>query len=107
MSFQSRHYVRYCRFGLAAFVVALIFATAARLPATPLPQTGQHTIHYQVTHRNQPCLDSSAFDSTVPRASFSLLLLPAASRPAMPLDLVTYLDGPSEFGLYNRPPPLR
>lgn len=65
-----------------------------------------HTAASHADHSRQPCLDSTSFDSTVPRSGFSLLVVPHYARQSLRLNLIRYSGGPREFRLYNRPPPL-
>jgi hypothetical protein len=97
--------VHCCRLVVAAFVLALTVAVAVRSPAGPLPASFQHTVHYHAAHGNQPCLDSPAFDWTLPRAAFSVALRVHATHQ-LHLNRTAYVRPRAELYLYNRPPPL-
>ena len=106
MSSKRRHYVPGCPLGMAVFFAAFMLVTTARAPAEAVASGLQHAIHSQAGHANQPCLDSTSFDWTVSQTTFSLVSLPRCTRPVLRPDATCDSPGPSEFRLYNRPPPL-
>lgn len=75
-------------------------------PAGALAFNGQHTAGSHVDRSRQPCLDSPGFDSTLPQSGFCLVFLPQPTRQPLRSNRMAYADTPSEFRLYNRPPPL-
>ena len=79
---------------------------AFRAPAEVLAVTAQHTAGSLASHGKQPCLDTPAFDWTVPQSGFSLLFQPHREQYSLGPLPVQYSPGPIEFRLYNRPPPL-
>ena len=104
MGLGTHFRVHCCRLLVAAFVLALTILVAARTSAGPLPASVQHTLRYQTAHGNQPCLDSPAFDGTLPRAAFSLVLWVHTTHQP-PLDRTAYVRPRVQLYLYNRPPP--
>jgi hypothetical protein len=104
---QSYRRVRWFRFAVGAFALALMVFTALHAPVSVLAASGQHTAGSSADHARQPCLDAPGFDWTVPQSGVRLLLrTPRRVQRAFGLNLVTYSPGPTEFRLYNRPPPL-
>jgi hypothetical protein len=102
----SRFHLQFCRFAVGAFALGLMLLVATRAPAGPLAGQYQHTVHYQGQRANQPCFDSATFDWTVPRAAFPPVLVPDVTRQTLHPIPIAFSPGPSEFRLYNRPPPL-
>lgn len=66
----------------------------------------QHTAGSHVDHSRQACLDSAAFDFTLPATLFSLAFVPHGTRQPLHSRLIAHSTTPTEFRLYNRPPPL-
>ncbi|HSB74858.1 MAG TPA: hypothetical protein VLC12_04360 [Terriglobales bacterium] len=80
--------------------------TALRAPVGALAASGQPMAGSSVNHAKQPCLDSPAFDWTVPRSGLNLVFQPRETSHALVSSSVAYIPGTREFRLYNRPPPL-
>ena len=104
---QSHRRVRWFRFAVGAFALALMVLTALHSPVGMMAARGQHTAGSSADHARQPCLDSPGFDWTVPRSGVSLVLrAPVCAQRTLARNPVTYSPGSVEFLLYNRPPPL-
>jgi len=94
------------RFAVGAFALGLILLMAFHAPVGALASTGQHTAGSHADHYRQPCLDSASFDSTLPQSGFSLVFLPHCAHQSLRSNRIIYSARPTEFRLYNRPPPL-
>jgi hypothetical protein len=103
----SHRRLRWFRFAVGAFALALMVFVALHAPVGVLASAGQHTAASLGNHARQPCLDSPSFDWTVPQSDVSLILrVPRCARRSSGLNQVTYSPSPVEFPLSNRPPPL-
>lgn len=106
MHSQTQRRFGWVHFAVAAVALCLMLLTALRAPAGELAATAQHTAGSLASHGKQPCLDSPAFDWTVPQSGFSLLFQPRRVQDGLGLLSIQYAPGPVEFRLYNRPPPI-
>lgn len=104
----SRHHLRrhWPRLTVAGFALCLMLLMVFHAPVGAFAFSGQHTAGSHVDHPRQPCLDSASFDSTLPETGFSLAVLPHSTRQTKPCNQVAWAPNPSEFRLYNRPPPV-
>lgn len=107
MHSQGYRRVRWFRFAVGAFALALMVFTALHAPMSVLAASRQHTAGSLGDHARQPCLDAPGFDWTVSHSGACLALQsPHRAQCSLGRNSVTYSPGPSEFRLYNRPPPL-
>ena len=107
MRLSSHRRVRWFRFAVGAFALALMVFIALHAPVGMLASAGQHTAASSGNHARQPCLDSPSFDWTVADSSVNLVFrAPRPARRSHGLDQVKYSAASAEFSLYNRPPPL-
>ena len=106
MHSQSYPRLQWFRLAVGAFALCVMLVTALHGPVGLLVASGQHTAGSLADHAKQPCLDSPDFDWTVPQGGFSLVFQPHRSQHSLGPNLVAYSPGPTEFRLYNRPPPL-
>ena len=107
MHSQSHHRFGWFRFAVGAFALCLMVLTALHAPGGVLAAGGQNTAASLGNHARQPCLDSPGFDWTVPTSGFPLFFqAPHSARRARAVNSIAHSSRPSEFRLYNRPPPL-
>ncbi len=99
--------LRWFRFAVGVFALALMVFIALHAPVAVLAFAGRHTAASSGSHTRQPCLDSPSFDWTVPRSGACLILrAPRQARRSPGLNQVKYSPASTEFPLSNRPPPL-
>ena len=107
MRLSSHRRVRWFRFAVGAFALALMVFIALHAPAGVLASAGQHTAASSGNHARQPCLDSPSFDWTVSNSNVNLVLrAPRNAHRSHSLNQVNFSAASTEFSLYNRPPPL-
>jgi hypothetical protein len=104
---QSHYRFGWFRFAVGAFALCLMLLTALHAPVGVLSAGRQNTATSLGTHARQPCLDSPGFDWTVPQSGFPLFFQsPHRARRSLAFNSIACSSRPSEFRLYNRPPPL-
>ena len=104
---QSYRRIGWFRFAVGAFALALMVFTVLHSPVGMVAAGRQHTAGSSADHARQPCLDAPGFDWTVPPGGACLALKsPHRAQCSLGRNSVTYSPRPTEFRLYNRPPPL-